>query len=372
MKTFNVVIAAGGHSVRYGKENKLFEPCNSSCVIAEAIGAFLPFREITRIVVAIDTDSSDELLDRLEAAHMDDDRRIVLTRGGNSRTQTVAYGLEATEDDCDFVLIHDGARPFVTREVVERVMQGTEERGACIPVLPLTDNLLAVTVNGAAPLDRNGFRLVQTPMGFARDVILDAYRNRTGDFLDDFGVADSVLHGNVLLVDGDAANRKITVKTDLVPCLVGSGYDIHRLREGDGLPLLGVKISCPYSFVAHSDGDAAIHALMDAILSALGKKDIGHLYPVDDPAYDDADSKDLLRGVLDIMRAENRSVVNCSVTIIAMHPRISPYIDKMRASAAALLGIPAGRVGVAATTNEEVGELGKGDAIAAFATVLLS
>lgn len=179
MSNFNVVIAAGGSSVRYGKENKLFEPCRSSCVLVEAIRPFLSFSEIKRVIVAIDTDSADEFLERLEAARLDDDRRIQLTRGGKSRTQTVKFGLQAVDEDCDFVLIHDGARPFLTTDLIKRVMDGAKECGACVPVLTLTDNILRTDENGAVSLDRTPYRLVQTPVGFENRVSSRHTKNAT-------------------------------------------------------------------------------------------------------------------------------------------------------------------------------------------------
>ena len=371
MSTINVVVAAGGSSLRYGKENKLLEPCRSTCVLVEAIKPFLAFREIKRVIIAIDTDSSDEFLDALERAGLDDDRRIVLTRGGATRTRTVKYGLEALDDDCDLVLIHDGARPYVTESLIKRVVKGAEKYGACVPVLPLVDNILYAGEDGVSHLDRTPYRRVQTPVGFERERVEKAYAEVAGDYLDDFCVVDEYAHGPVTLVDGDPDNIKITVKSDLLTYLTGFGYDIHRLAEGRGIKLLGERIPCPFSFVAHSDGDAAIHALMDAILSALGEKDIGHLYPVDDPKYDGADSVKLLKGVLKIMRAKNRSVVSCSVSIIAEKPLLAPYIDRMRTRMAKLLDMNKEHFGITATTNEGVGDIGDGNAIAACAYILL-
>ena len=302
MSHINVVIAAGGSGLRYGKENKLLEPCGSSCVLVEAVKPFLAFPEVKRVIIAVDSDSADEFLVRLATAHLDEDRRITLTRGGASRTKTVRFGLNALDEECDLVLIHDGARPFVSHALIERVIEGTKRDGACIPALPFTDNIMLVTGGAPTPLDRTDYRRVQTPAGFERTRIERAYELCEEDCLDDF----TVLHryapeGKVGVTEGDAKNVKITVKDDLKTSLVGFGYDIHRLTEGKGVKLLGERIPCPYSFVAHSDGDAAVHAVMDAILSALGEKDIGHLYPVDDPKYDDADSMKLLKGVLNIM-----------------------------------------------------------------------
>lgn len=132
-----------------------------------------------------------------------------------------------------------------------------------------------------------------------------------------------------------------------------------------------MRVPCPYSFIAHSDGDVPIHAVMDAVLSALGQKDIGHMFPVDDPKYDNADSVELLLRVLSIAREKGYSIFNMSVSIIAERPMLSEYIDQMQANMSNLLGISAERVGISATTNEKVGDIGDGMAIAAYASVLL-
>lgn len=371
MAHINVVIAAGGSGLRYGKENKLLEPCGSSCVLVEAVKPFLAFPEVRRVIIAVDTDSADEFLDSLAAAHLDEDRRVTLTRGGASRTKTVKYGLQALDEECDLVLIHDGARPFVSRALIERVIRGAEATGACIPVLPFTDNILRVTGGVPEPSDRTDYRRVQTPAGFARERVERAYSLCEEDCLDDFTVVHRYTEGAVSVTDGDPKNVKITVKEDLRTSLVGFGYDIHRLQEGKGIKLLGERIPCPYSFVAHSDGDVAVHAVMDAILSALGEKDIGHLYPVDDPKYDGADSMKLLKGVLKIMHDKGRSAANLSVCIIAEKPVIAPHVDRMRTRMAQALALPSDKIGITATTNEGVGDIGNAEAVAACAYILL-
>ena len=151
------------------------------------------------------------------------------------------------------------------------------------------------------------------------------------------------------------------VQVVLVP--IAAGVLLHKL--------LGERIPRPFSFVAHSDGDVAVHAVMDAILSALGEKDIGHLYPVDDPTYDGADSLKLLKGELKIMHEKGRSVASLSVCIIAEKPVIAPHIDRMRTRMAQALSLPSDKIGITATTNEKVGDIGHGEAVAACAYVLL-
>lgn len=371
MSHINVVIAAGGSGLRYGKENKLLEPCGSSCVLVEAVKPFLAFPEVKRVIIAVDTDSADEFLDSLAAARLDEDRRITLTRGGASRTKTVRFGLQALDEECDIVLIHDGARPFgLTR--ADRTRDSGREKGRGVhPRHPLHRQHTARERRRRRALRPHRLSQSADSRGFARERVEHAYSLCDEDCLDDFTVVHRYAPGNVTVTEGDPKNIKITVKEDLVTSLAGFGYDVHRLTEGKGIKLLGERIPCPYSFVAHSDGDVAVHALMDAILSALGEKDIGHLYPVDDPKYDGADSMKLLKGVLNIMHAKGRSAANLSVCIIAEKPIIAPHIDRMRARMAQALSLTADKIGITATTNEKVGDIGKGEAIAACAYILL-
>ena len=366
----NVIITAGGTSQRYGVENKLLAPCKSSCVLVEAIKPFLDTEGVSKIIVAIHPSFSDEFLNALDVAHIED-TRIILTNGGLTRTQTVKNGLRAIDDDCDYVIIHDGARPYVSKALIDSVIAGAVERGVALPLLPLTDSLVCIRF-GVDPVDRTEYRRVQTPVCAKRDVIVKAYSKCDGEYLDDIAVLQKHAPCDVRMIEGDPQNIKITTKEDLKTPLCGIGYDIHRFKNGNGIKLMATFIPCEFSFVAHSDGDVALHALMDAMLSAIGEKDIGHLFPVDDEKYDDADSADLLRTVLGKVSEKGMGVQNVSVAIIAERPMLAPFIDTMRNNVSAILGIPCEKIGITATTNEQVGDLGNSKSVAAFATVLLA
>lgn len=277
--------------------------------------------------------------------------------------------LRAIEDDCDYIMIHDGARPFVTITIIADVISGALECGAALPLLALTDALVNIK-DGVESVDRADYRRVQTPVCVEKNRLLSSYSQCDGDFYDDIGVVQKYAHGNVKIVDGDKNNVKITTKDDLNTNLYGIGYDIHRFKSGNGIKLLGTLIPCEFDFVAHSDGDVAVHALMDAILSAIGEKDIGHLFPVDDTKYDDANSIDLLKTVLELAKNKGYTLVNVSVAIIAERPILAPYIDLMRNNMSNILHIPCKRIGITATTNEQVGDLGDCKSIACFATAL--
>ncbi|MBR4800268.1 MAG: 2-C-methyl-D-erythritol 2,4-cyclodiphosphate synthase [Clostridia bacterium] len=393
---YNVILTAAGLSQRFGVNNKLLEQCGSSVVIIEAIKPFLEFEEVSKVIVAIHPSFSDEFLNLLELYKLDEDKRIKITRGGDSRTQTVKKALPALEDDCDYVLIHDAARPFVSKELIARVMEGAKEAGVCQPLIDMTDSIVQVKDGELTPKSRSEIKRVQTPICAETGRLLAAYKKCKKDFHDDIAVLQTYAKGPVKIVEGEKRNIKITFKEDLttnpfvfshdmhvnptknwqiadtIMSRTGVGYDIHRLQNGEGIKLLGVKIDCPFSFVAHSDGDVPVHAIMDAILSAIGDPDIGHLFPVNDPKFDGADSMELLAQVL--ARAYNKDFIvrNVSVCIIAEKPMIAPHIPAMKQTLSAALSLPVDHIGISATTNEQVGALGNSQAIAAFASVLLS
>ena len=153
--------------------------------------------------------------------------------------------------------------------------------------------------------------------------------------------------------------------------LTGVGYDLHRLESGNGIVLCGVKIPSDKSFVAHSDGDVPVHALMDAILSALGENDIGHFFPTSDDRYKKADSCALLLEVLNIAKTKGYKLNNVSISIIAESPVLSPYIDEFKERLSSVTKIDKSKIGISATTHEGIGDIGDGNAIASFAAVTL-
>ncbi len=364
----NVIITAGGGSVRFGEGDKLYMPLGATCVVLEATLPFLGIEGVSRVIIAAkDARALGDSMKRYGVS----DGRIVVSPCGTTRTKTVKAALEYVEEDADYILIHDGARSFVTADLIRKVIDGAS-CGACVPLVPLIDSLVR-TDGDITPCDRANFRGVQTPFSARRDWMIEAYKTEN-DFYDDVSALKTLDCVKINHIDGDPANRKITYACDLDgrDMLTGIGYDIHRLTDGDGLPLCGVKVPCDFAFVAHSDGDVPIHALMDAMLSAMGEKDIGWRFPTDDPAYDDIDSTELLENVLAETRDRGLCVHNAAIAIIAEKPRLAPYIDRMQLSLSRLLALSPDRIGVTVTTNEGVGELGACKAIAAYASVTLA
>jgi 2-C-methyl-D-erythritol 4-phosphate cytidylyltransferase/2-C-methyl-D-erythritol 2,4-cyclodiphosphate synthase len=303
--------------------------------------------------------------------------------GGETRQASVLAGLRALAGPApDHVLIHDAVRPFVSADLISRVLAALAAAPAAICALPLADTLKRAGADGriAGTLDRTGLWRAQTPQGFRFADILAAHEaaaaaGRT-DFTDDAAIAEWAGLA-VALVPGSEANAKLTTAEDLAmadralaPADVrtGIGFDVHRFAPGDHVWLCGVRIPHSHRLEGHSDADVALHALTDAILGAIGDGDIGQHFADTDPRWKGAASHLFLADALSRARARGGSIGNVDVTLLCEAPRIAAHRDAMRARIAEILQISVDRVGVKATTTERLGFLGRGEGIAAMAT----
>ena len=233
--------------------------------------------------------------------------------------------------------------------------------------------------------DRAKLRIAQTPQAFRFDVILDAHRRAASDGRDDF-TDDAALAEwaglTVATFEGDAANMKLTTPEDFVreearlaaslgDIRTGTGYDVHAFGEGDHLMLCGVKVPHNRGFLAHSDGDVGLHALVDAILGALADGDIGSHFPPSDPQWKGAASDKFLKYAVDRVAARGGRIANLEVTMICERPKIGPLRDVMRARIAEITGVAISRVAVKATTSERLGFTGREEGIAATASATI-
>lgn len=310
--------------------------------------------------------------------------------GGKERQDSIRLGLEALENEEQesLVLIHDGARPYVSSDVIERVAREAEASGAAVPWVPVKDTIRVVSEGGgfSAPIDRETLRAVQTPQGFKLSLIKKAHEKayRDGFSGTDDGSLVDYFGGKVSMVEGDDRNIKITTKEDLPEnaeliesegakafeppqIRVGTGYDVHKLVEGRKLILCGVEIPWDLGLLGHSDADVAIHALMDAILGAAALGDIGKLFPDSSEEFRGISSVTLLERVMAVINEKGCFVGNTDITIVAQRPKLAPFIDEMRDNLADAMKIPRERVSVKATTTEGLGFAGKGEGIEAQA-----
>ena len=365
----SAILCAAGSGSRAGfSGNKILREINGLPVLVCSVSAFAAVAD--EIIIACrgeDRARIDALLSPFPNA------RTVL--GGGTRTQSVYSALRAAQGD--IVLVHDAARPFVTRKIIEDCIVCVREFGSGVCALPATDTTV-LAENGciaSVPARRDVFT-VQTPQGFLRDELLRAYTaafaaGREAEFTDDSGVYAAYIAPPRLFL-GDRVNKKLTYPEDFAPAeRAGFGVDTHAFGEGDHIVLGGVRIPHTRGLVAHSDGDVLVHALMDALLSAAGLRDIGHYFPDTDARFAGADSMALLAEVVQLVKEQGFAPKNVSLTILAQRPRLAPHIEAMRANLAAALSLPPDAVGIAAGTNEHLGYVGEEKGITCFAMVLL-
>jgi len=301
--------------------------------------------------------------------------------GGGTRQQSVRNGLSALPDDCDIVLVHDGARPNPDRDLVQRIVESVERYGTGVAAVPLTDTLKEADQDGVVKrtIPRDGLWLMQTPQGFRKDLLKKAHSNARDDMTDDAQLVEA-LGEKVRLVKSSARNLKLTTKEDIIMAQlltgnglrVGTGYDAHRLTEGRALVLCGVDIPFEKGLLGHSDADVALHALCDALLGAAAMGDIGLHFPDSDERYRGISSLVLTRRTVELLAQKGFAPVSADVTVVAQRPKLRPYIDQMRANVAQALFIPADSVSVKATTTEGMGFEGRGEGISAQAVATIT
>lgn len=300
-----------------------------------------------------------------------------LVEGGATRQQSVARALAAI-GDAERVLIHDAARPDLPVQVIERLLQALEASPGAVPVLPVVDSL-SIDCEGlmAGTARREDLRRVQTPQAFRFHDIRNAHEAWQGE--EDAGDDAQVLRaagGAVAHVAGDERLAKLTFAedfmTDLPAMRTGMGFDVHRLVEGEELWLGGIRIEHEKGLAGHSDADVALHAVVDALLGAIGDGDIGSHFPPSDPQWKGASSDRFLAHAAKLVGLAGYRIGNVDLTIVCEAPKIGPHREAMRSRIAELIGVDIGTISVKATTTERLGFTGRGEGIAAqaIATVL--
>ncbi|MEA3492091.1 MAG: bifunctional 2-C-methyl-D-erythritol 4-phosphate cytidylyltransferase/2-C-methyl-D-erythritol 2,4-cyclodiphosphate synthase [Campylobacterota bacterium] len=294
--------------------------------------------------------------------------------GGNSRQASLKNAL--AEVETPYVLVSDIARCCLDEAMIHRVIDTKGEADCIVPALSVVDTLY---IDGK-PADRSNARVIQTPQLTSTKLLREALLSKV-DYTDESSAIEA--HGGkILFVEGSQSAHKLTTTEDLskLPCLkrpsaqtlTGFGIDIHPFEEGKVMMLCGTKIDLSYGFKAHSDGDVAIHALIDALLGAAGFGDIGEFYPDTDDAYAGIDSSRLLLDVVQKLEDCGLVIGNVDLTIIAQAPKLLPYKERMRQNLAKLLNIRANFVNIKATTAEHLGALGRKEGVAVEAVANLT
>ena len=383
------IIAAGGRGRRLGRDRpKQLLEIGGRSLLDRSLEPFDRSDRIDEVIVVLPRELATDppaVLGRLR-------KPVQVVPGGSRRQESVASGFDRVPGHADVVVVHDAARPFVTEALIARTVDAAFESGAACAALAARDTVKQSDRREEktvvkATLPRETIYLAQTPQAFRTDVLRDAIAlGRQGaEATDEAALAERAGH-MVRLVEGEPENIKITTEADLafarglvaheheptgMPVRVGIGYDLHRLVEGRPLILGGVRIPYDRGLTGHSDADAVCHAATDAILGAAAAGSIGQHFPDTDPRWAGASSLELLRAAVDITRRDGFVVENLDVTVIAEHPRLGPYVDRMRAELARAMGIETSHVSVKGKTNEGLGAVGRGEAIAAHAITLL-
>lgn len=380
MKVAALIVAAGRGSRAGPGAPKQYRLLAGAPVLRRTLSAFAAHPGISEIQAVIHPEDAESY----EAAAAGLPKMAPAISGGATRQVSVLAGLEALagSNAPDIVLIHDGARPFVSHRLISDCIAALASHDGALAALPLTDTIRR-GVGGLAgeTVPRDGLWRAQTPQGFRFRSFLDAHRAAEGqDFTDDAAVA-AFAGIDVALVEGDEDNFKITSAADIERAermlmrggetRTGMGYDVHRFGPGDHVWLCGVKLPHVAGLEGHSDADVGLHALTDAILGAIGAGDIGKHFPPSDPQWKGASSDRFLAHAARLAREAGAAISNVDVTLICEAPKISPHTESMRGRIAEILGVEASRVSVKATTTEGLGFTGRREGIAAQAVATL-
>ena len=390
--TVAVIVVAAGSGTRLGhSEPKAFVPLGDDTILGVAIDSVLGMRETPHLVVVVPADRVDETRARYEAVAAAASAPFGVVAGGATRQESVASGLAALPHSVATVLVHDAARPLTPSIVFDEVVAAVRSRGhGVVPALDVVDTIKRVDDHRRVleTVDRTELAAVQTPQGFPRRALVAAYAAATAEFTDDAALAASA-GVTIDAVPGDARSFKVTLPADLrraesivaeravagggrpvmVP-RIGTGVDVHALADDPRTPLWLAGLHWPgeRGLSGHSDGDAASHAICDALLAAAGLGDVGGIFGTGDPRFEGAHGDVFLTETVRRVRESGYLVGNVTLQVIGNRPKLAPRRVEAEALLSSLVGAP---VSVAATTTDALGFAGRGEGVAAIATALI-
>ncbi len=389
-KKIALIVAAAGSSSRMGLGcKKEYLPLGEGTVLSTSIKTFLNTIKIAKLVVTIphngkaDAENALKKDSVLQTLLKETDLKFV--EGGKTRQESVFNALSALKNcNPDIVLIHDGARPFVTQKIISDTLDGTIKYGSAVPGLTPVDTQKLLDEDGFIKehLTRSLMSAVQTPQGFEFAKLYDAHlkaRKDNKEYTDDTEIWGKYV-GKVKNVSGDPCNKKITFAEDYkktentmneINIRTGLGYDLHRLVEGRKLVLGGIEIPFEKGEDGHSDGDVLLHAITDALLGASGLGDIGSYFPPEEPKWKDADSRELLKTVWKNIKNAGWKLINLDCVIKLERPKFLPHRQEVIDSIAKILETESNRIFVKAKTGEKLDSTGEGKAVETWATCLL-
>jgi len=372
-----VIIPAAGSSTRFeGKISKQFFKIGNETVIEKSVNKFLEIDSFKKVYVSIDKDES-----LIKSQSFFNHPKVVITDGGCTRSESVYNAVLAIEDDIDVVVIHDAARPWVSKKLISELLSEYKKDKSIqglYPVISVIDSLRMKKDKNLNPVDRDDFFAIQTPQIFHKESLKKALNKMIEENLSftDESQAMERAGFTVREILGERSNIKITYLDDIPVNVdndyrIGRGVDFHKFEPGKGITLGNVFIDCNLSIIAHSDGDIVLHAISDALLGAGGLKDIGYYFPDTDSKNLNISSVKILEESLALLKKKSLQPRNIDFVVVCEQPKIQPYVDDLKKSLSSILNIGEDFVGVKATTAEGMGIIGAGNGIAVFAIASL-
>ena len=367
----SLILTCAGKGSRAGfDKNKLLVPINGRTCLDVALSAFVSTGLIDQYIVTASESDFDEVKKRVG-------ENVTVVLGGETRSQSVRNAIEHVEGD--ILLIHDGARPFVSKKIISDCIDSVINFGSGITAIPSSDTICSVSDEHIDNyLGKDGLFNVQTPQGFFTRDIKKAYEKAGSQNFSDDGSVYNKYIGLPHIVNGDRKNVKLTFADDFellktsYLCRIGVGFDCHKLVENRKLILGGIEIPYSKGLLGHSDADVLTHAIMDAILSACSLRDIGYWFPDKDEKYKDANSMELLKEVLAMANNKRLKIKNISAVIMAEKPKLMGYITEISQNIANACNVSTNNVGITATTLEGLGFVGREEGICVNASVTLT
>ncbi len=387
------IVAAGGTGSRMkAAVPKQFLDLAGKPILLRTVERLLALDSVIQVVIALPAGQITRARAILNQREWGVPVRCV--RGGHTRQESVRRAVGFAASGAGLIMVHDAVRPLCDRETMQRTLDAARVHGAAVPALPAMETIQRVSRNGRvlATPPREELYAIQTPQCFHASVLqraLELAHRHKFEGTDESSVVRWAGHP-VVVVPGSSENIKITTPLDLrvaemllsghpVPrrdggrsnMRIGHGIDYHCLVEGRRLVLGGVEIPFGKGLEGHSDADALLHAICDALLGAAALGDIGRHFPNTDPAQKDRPSLEFLREVRALVEKAGWTILNVDATILAQQPKLAPFMDRMKTNIASALALPCGVVSIKATTTEGLNAEGRGEGISAQAVVLL-
>lgn len=384
-----LVIAAAGSSSRMGLgKKKEYLPLKKGTVLSESVRAFIEASDFSEVIVSIPKDGEQEakaaLLADKELKSLLKNTTLTFTEGGATRQESVFKALCKAKNKNSIVLIHDGARPFVSKKIIQDVISKAQEFGAAVPAIQPVDTQKEIAPDRTISrhLVRKNLGAVQTPQGFLLEPLIECHKaafQKKLEFTDDTEVWDAFPNftggKKVHIVEGSEKNKKITFIQDISKetkmVHIGIGTDLHRLVEGRKFILGGIEIPSEKGELGHSDGDVLLHAISDSLLGASGMGDIGSYFPSENPKWKNADSAELLKKIWADIKSAGWTLGNLDCVVETEKPKLLPWREKIISSISCILETTSEKIFVKAKTNEKQDAVGEGNAIKAYCVCLL-